>query len=207
MTYIKICGITNLQDALSAAALGADALGFIFAPSPRRIDPSAVREIISSLPPSVEKVGVFVNEDLSEVQRVASFCGLDTLQFHGQESPEYCCRVSLRVIKVIRIGNAESIEEMEKYPTASILLDTYRTDRFGGTGEPFIWEWAREARSRREFILSGGLDPGNVYRAIHLLHPLGVDVCSGVERVPGRKDLLKMMEFVKEVRRADETDG
>ena len=205
MTYIKICGITNLQDALSAAALGADALGFVFAPSPRRIEPSIAREIISSLPPSVEKVGVFVNEDLSEVQRVAGLCGLDTLQFHGQESPEYCSQVSFRVIKVIRVRNSESIKEMEKYPAASILLDTYRADRLGGTGEPFSWEWAWEARWGREFILSGGLNPENVYRAIHLLHPRGVDVCSGVERVPGRKDLLKMMEFVKEVRRADET--
>jgi phosphoribosylanthranilate isomerase len=205
MTWIKICGITNLQDALEAAALGVDALGFIFAPSPRKIDSSVAREIIGSLPPTIEKVGVFVNEDLNEVQRVADFCGLNALQFHGQESPEYCSQVSLRVIKAIRIKNSESIKEMGKYPGVSILLDTYNADRAGGSGEAFTWELVRDPRQRRNFILSGGLDPGNVYRAIHLLRPLGVDVCSGVERVPGWKDLFKMMEFVKEVKKADET--
>ncbi len=205
MTWIKICGITNLQDALEAAALGVDALGFIFAPSPRKIDPSVARQIIGSLPPTIEKVGVFVNEDLTEVRRVADLCGLNGLQFHGQESPESCRQVSLRVIKAIRIKNSESIKEMGKYPSVSILLDTYSADRAGGTGEAFRWELAWEARQRRNFILSGGLNPGNVYRAIHLLRPMGVDVCSGVEKVPGGKDPFKMMEFVKEVRRADET--
>ena len=205
MTWIKICGITNLQDALEAAALGVDALGFIFAPSPRKIDPEVAREIITSLPPAMGKVGVFVNEDLGEVKRIADRCGLDTLQFHGEEAPECCQQVSLRVLKAIRFKNSESIKEMGKYPGIPILLDTYNAGRAGGTGEAFSWELAREARQWRNFILSGGLNPGNVYRAIHLLHPLGVDVCSGVERVPGWKDLFRMIEFVKEVRRADET--
>jgi phosphoribosylanthranilate isomerase len=207
MTWIKICGITNLQDALAAAALGVDALGFIFAASPRKIEPGVAREIIASLPPAMGKVGVFVNEDSDEVKRIADLCGLDTLQFHGEETPEYCQQVSLRVLKAIRIKNSESIGEMEKYPTVSILLDTYSADRAGGTGETFIWELAWEARQRRNFILSGGLNPGNVYRAIHLLRPMGVDVCSGVERGPGKKDLFKMTEFVKGVRKADETTG
>ena len=205
MTYIKICGMTNLQDALQAAALGVDALGFIFAPSPRKIDPSVAREIISHLPPSIEKVGVFVNEDLGQVKRIADLCGLDALQFHGQETPEYCRQVSLRVIKAIRMKDSQSLREIQAYPFASVLLDAYSPGRAGGTGEAFNWEWAREARRKGNFILSGGLDPGNVYRAIHLLDPMGVDVCSGVERIPGRKDPLKTMEFVKEIRRADET--
>ena len=113
--------------------------------------------------------------------------------------------MSLRVLKAIRFKNSESIKEMGKYPGIPILLDTYNAGRAGGTGKTFSWELAREARQWRNFILSGGLNPGNVYRAIHLLHPLGVDVCSGVERVPGWKDLFRMIEFVKEVRRADET--
>jgi len=205
MTYIKICGITNLQDARQAAALGVDALGFIFAPSPRKIEPSVAQEIISGLPLSIEKVGVFVNEDIREVKRIADLCGLDALQFHGQETPEYCRQVSLRVIKAIRVRDSQSIEVIQAYPFAAALLDTYSPGRAGGTGETFNWEWAREARRKVNFILSGGLDPGNVRRAIHLLHPAGVDVCSGVEKAPGRKDLFKMMEFVKEVRRADET--
>ncbi len=207
MTWIKICGMTNLQDALQAAALGVDALGFIFAPSPRKIDPSGAREIISSLPPSVEKVGVFVNEDLGEVKRIADLCGLDALQFHGRETPEYCRQASLRVIKAVRMKDSKSLREIQMYPFAAILLDTYSAARAGGTGKTFSWEWAREARRKGDFILSGGLDPGNIYRAIHLLHPMGVDVCSGVERVPGRKDLFRMMKFVKEARRADETTG
>lgn len=203
MTWIKICGITNLKDALEAAALEVDALGFIFAPSRRRISPSAAREIITSLPPTVEKVGVFVNEDLDVVQKIADLCGLDTLQFHGQEPPEYCQQFSQRVIKAIAVKNPESLEEMERYPSASILLDTYHDGRTGGTGEPFQWEWAEEGRKKKDFILSGGLNPRNVCRAIHLLRPMGVDVGSGVERNPGQKDLLKMMEFVREVRIAD----
>jgi phosphoribosylanthranilate isomerase len=203
MTWIKICGITNLKDALAAAALEVEALGFIFAPSPRRIAPEAAREIIDCLPPSVCKVGVFVEEEISEVQRIAHFCGLNLIQFHGQEPPDYCREVSLPVIKAIRVKGPESVLEMEKYPFASILLDSYSPDCAGGTGGSFLWEWALGARKKRNFILSGGLTPGNVGRAIHLLRPQGVDSCSGVEWVPGKKDTMKVLDFVKEVRKAD----
>ena len=203
MTWIKICGITNLQDALQAATLGVDALGFIFAPSLRRIDPSGAREIIRSLPPSVFKIGVFVNEELPEVRRIADYCGLNKVQFHGQETPEYCRQVSLPVIKAVRVKNLESLQEMAKYPFASILLDAWSSDQAGSTGKPFGWEMALEARQKRNFILSGGLNSMNVYRAIEKLRPVGVDVCSGVEQIPRKKDLWKMIDFVKEVRRAD----
>ena len=205
MTWIKICGITNLKDAMDAASLGVDALGFLFAPSPRRISPSEAREIIAALPPKAEKVGVFVNENPDEVSRIAGLLGLDALQFHGQESPEYCRRFSQRVIKAMGVKNSESLKELEKYPFVSLLLDAFSEDRAGGTGKTFNWEWAYKFREERNFILSGGLNPGNVYQAIHLLRPMGVDVSSGVEMTPGRKDLHKMMEFVKEVRKADET--
>ena len=205
MTWIKICGITNLKDAMDAASLGVDALGFLFAPSPRMIGPYEAREIIGALPPAVEKVGVFVNENPDKVSRIAGFLGLDALQFHGQETPEYCRQISLPVIKAVRVKNLESLQEMEKYPFASILLDAWSPDQAGGTGKPFGWEMALEARQKRNFILSGGLNPMNVYQAIQMLKPIGVDVCSGVEKTPGEKDGNKMKEFIKEVRRADDS--
>ena len=203
MTWIKICGITNLQDALQAATLEVDALGFIFAPSPRRIDPPAAKEIIRSLPPPVLKIGVFVDEEIPKVRKIADECGLNGLQFHGHESPEYCQAFSLPVIKTITIRGMESLKEMEQYPSVSILLDTWSAEKAGGTGKVFCWEWAEKAKERRGFILSGGLNPMNVYQAIQRLTPFGVDVCSGVEQIPGKKDSWKMIDFVQEVRRAD----
>jgi phosphoribosylanthranilate isomerase len=203
MTWIKICGITNLPDALQATALEVDALGFIFAPSPRRIDPSAAKEIICSLPPSIFKIGVFVNEKIPEVRKIADECGLQGLQFHGQESPEYCQAFSLPVIKAIAVRSMDSLKEMRKYSSVSILLDGWSAERAGGSGNAFCWEWAEEVREKRNFILSGGLNSINVYQAVQQLKPFGVDVCSGVEQVPGKKDSWKMMDFVREVRRAD----
>ena len=162
MTWIKICGITNLEDAMEAASLGVEALGFIFALSPRRITPPAAREIIRSLPLSVLKIGVFVNEEIAEVRRIADDCNLHGLQFHGQESPEYCQEFSLPVIKTIAVRSVDRLMEMEKYSSVSILLDTWSADRAGGTGKTFCWEWAGEVREKRDFILSGGLNPMNV---------------------------------------------
>jgi len=205
MTFIKICGITNIDDALEAVSLGVDALGFIFAPSPRRVNDSAAREIIRHLPFSIWKVGVFVNEELKQVRRIAADCGLDAVQLHGQEPLEYCRQIPLWVVKAIGVKDAGSLKEMERYPCASILLDAPGTDRAGGTGKAFCWEIALEARKERNFILSGGLNPMNVYQAVQKVRPIGVDVCSGVEKNPGKKDRSKMIEFVKEVRRADES--
>ena len=203
MTWIKICGITNLQDAMDAASLGVEALGFIFARSPRRITPLAAKEIIRSLPPPVLKVGVFVDEERAEVRRIADGCGLNALQFHGQEPPEYCQEFLLPVIKTIAARSLDRLRDVEKYPSVAILLDTWSADRAGGTGKTFPWEWAKEAQGKRDIILSGGLNPASVYQAIKEVRPAGVDVCSGVEQIPGKKDLLKMIDFVKEVRRAD----
>ena len=203
MTWIKICGITNLADAVDAASLGVEALGFIFARSPRRITPLAAKEIIRSLPPPVLKVGVFADEESSEVRRIADGCGLSALQFHGQEPPEYCQEFSLPVIKTIAVRSVDRLRDIAKYPSVAILLDTWFADRAGGSGKAFPWEWAKEAQGKRDIILSGGLNPANVYQAIKEVRPAGVDVCSGVEQIPGKKDLLKMIDFVKEVRRAD----
>ena len=204
MTWIKICGITHKEDALRAASLGVDAVGFIFAPSPRRVDPWNVRQIVQHLPPFLLKVGVFVDQDFSEVEKIANDCQLSFLQFHGEESPSYCQRFSLPVIKAFRIKDPESLRDIDLYPNASILLDTYHPAKAGGTGDTFPWEIARRAKEKRHFILSGGLTPENVGDAVRSLRPFGVDVGSGVESMPGRKNLSKMVAFVKEVKRADE---
>jgi phosphoribosylanthranilate isomerase len=207
MTWIKICGITNIEDALNANSLGVNALGFIFAPSQRKVSPATVRAIIRILPTSVTKVGVFVDQNLQEVEHIAAYCHLDALQFHGEESPEYCQKFFHPVFKAIHIRDLESLNDMEKYHDVYILLETYSPVQAGGTGNPFPWEIALKAREKRNFILSGGLSPGNIGEAIKKVRPFGVDVCSGVETVPGKKDLLKMMEFVKEVRKTDEKTG
>lgn len=207
MTWIKICGITNIEDGLRAASLGVDALGFIFAPSPRKVDPAIVRAIIQNLPTTLFKVGVFFNHPLSEVQETAAYCNLNGLQLHGEESPDYCQAFSQQVIKTIRIRDLESLKEMAKYPNVSILLDTWSPTKGGGTGTPFPWEIALKAKEKGDFILSGGLNPSNVANAVKKIGPMGVDVCSGVEMTPGKKDPLKMAEFIKEVRKADEHTG
>ena len=207
MTWIKICGITNEEDALQAASLEIDALGFIFAPSPRRVDPSVVEQIVRQLPAPLFKVGVFVNQGLSEVEEIANRCNLNGLQFHGEESPGYCQHFSLPVMKAIRIKGPESLRNMDGYANVPILLDTYHPTKAGGTGNSFPWEIAIKAKEKRNFVLSGGLTSENVREAIRKVGPLGVDVSSGVERVPGKKDFIKMAEFVKEVRKADEKTG
>ncbi len=203
MTWIKICGITNLEDALRAISCGADALGFIFAPSPRKIDPLRVQEIVHHLPPGVLKVGVFVNEDLRVVEQIAGKCDLDFLQLHGEESPEYCRRAPLPVVKGIRIKDRESLQVAERYPMTFLLLDSWAPDRAGGTGKTFAWEIAREIRQKRNFILSGGLSAENVAGAIQQLHPMGVDANSGIEKKPGVKDPEKLAHFIRKVRETD----
>jgi phosphoribosylanthranilate isomerase len=205
MTWIKICGITNLEDGLKAASLGVDALGFVFARSARRIEPDIAKRIIQPLPGSLLKVGIFVDEKSEQVQRLADYCGLNGLQFHGSESPEYCRKFLPPVFKAIRIRDSESLKEMGKYQDVSLLLDAYSPAQAGGTGQSFPWEVALVAKEKRDFILSGGLNPLNVGEAIKKVKPWGVDVSSGVESSSGKKDLLKMAEFVKEVRKADET--
>jgi phosphoribosylanthranilate isomerase len=207
MTWIKICGITNVEDALKAASLGVDALGFVFAPGARRVDPSTAREIVRMLPAFLIKVGVFLDQDVSEVREIAAHCGLDALQFHGEESPEYCRKFSQQVIKTIRIKGPESLNAMKQYRMVRILLDTYSPTACGGTGIRFPVEIALKAKEEGDFILSGGLNPSVVQEVIRKVRPVGVDVSSGVEISPGKKDVLKMSQFMKEVRRADENTG
>jgi len=205
MVRIKICGITNLEDALLAADLGADALGFIFyPPSPRSIAPDAARAIIAQLPPLVTTVGVFVDEDAATVKELAAQVGLDWLQLHGKETPEYCRSLGRRIIKVFRIQDENSLSGLAAYREVvqALLLDTYKKGQVGGTGETFNWDLAREARQYGPIILAGGLTPANVARAIAAAQPQAVDVASGVEAVPGKKDPEKLKAFFAAVKGA-----
>jgi len=204
IVWIKICGITNEEDGLAAARLGADALGFVFAPSPRRISPEKARQIIKALPPLVQTVGVFVDEDLGKVSSVAEMCGLDILQFHGSESADYCDSFNQRVIKAIRLRNRRDLKSLAEYDGVvhALLLDTYLPDKLGGTGMTFNWEWALEAGKYGRIILAGGLNPENVAAAISMVKPYGVDASSSLEQSPGVKDHEKIMQFIAEVHQA-----
>jgi len=200
MVRIKICGITNLADALLAAELGADALGFIFyAKSPRKVDPEAARAIIAQLPPFVAAVGVFVDETAAVVQDLAAQVGLDWVQLHGQESPEYCRSLGRKVIKGFRIRDEKSLLELEPYRDAvqAFLLDTYKKGQVGGNGEVFDWHLDLEAKKFGRSVLAGGRTPENVSRAIAIADPQAVDAASGTEAAPGRKDPAKLRAFFK----------
>jgi phosphoribosylanthranilate isomerase len=206
---VKICGITNLADGLAAAEAGADALGFVFcAQSPRLIAPESAAEIIRQLPPYVVKVGLFVNAPEDDVLHTIAVCGLNVLQFHGDESPEYCLQFGLMTMKAFRIRDAESLNHLEKYPTDAWLLDAYTPGKLGGTGHAFDWSLAVEARGRgRPIFLAGGLNPGNVAEAVRQVRPYGVDVSSGVEAAPGRKDHDKVRAFIRAAKSALEPAG
>jgi phosphoribosylanthranilate isomerase len=202
MVRVKICGITNPEDAWLAADLGAQALGFIFYPkSPRSIKPEAARDIIKILPPLVLSVGVFVDEEAGVVREVAATVGLDWVQLHGQESPQYCRALKRRVIKGFRVQDESSLDILPNYRDAvqAFLLDTYRPGTPGGTGETFDWGLARKARDYGPVILAGGLTAANVGQAITVAQPAAVDVASGVEAAPGVKDPEKLRAFFEAV--------
>jgi phosphoribosylanthranilate isomerase len=208
MVKVKVCGITNLEDARFALAAGADALGFNFyRRSPRYIAPGDARTIISQLPPaSVLCVGVFVNEDsAATVARMALESGVGAVQLHGDESPEYCAELGAHhVIKALRVGEDFAPERAGAYCAESILLDAFSASARGGTGETFDWELARRTREVvAQLYLAGGLTVENVGDAIAAVEPYAVDVCSGVERAPGRKDAVRMHAFVAAVRAAE----
>lgn len=201
MTRIKICGVTSLEAALAAAEAGTDALGFVFASSSRRIQPEKAREIISQLPPYVTAVGVFVNEKPDVVCNIAEYCGLNLIQLHGEETPEYCQALNRPVVKAIRVSSREHLYSMADYRVQGFLLDSLVAGQQGGTGKAFPWELAREASQYGKIILAGGLNPENVATAISIALPYGVDVSSGVETA-GAKDLVKIRDFIIRVRRA-----
>ena len=198
MVKVKICGITSLQDALTAVEAGADALGFVFySASSRHISPEQAAEIIRNLPPFVQTVGLFVNEDLSTVNSITDRCGLDVVQLHGEETPGYCGSIRRRVIKAFRVKDITTLEALLQYQVAGYLLDAWSPTAHGGTGQTFNWEIAAEAvQTGRNIILAGGLTPENVSESIRQVHPYGVDVSSGVESAPGRKDADQIKRFV-----------
>ncbi len=198
MVKVKICGITTIEDALQAVEAGADALGFVFYDkSPRCIAPEKAAEIVKALPPFVLAVGLFVNADIVFLNETADYCRLDIVQLHGDETPDFCSMVKRRVVKVFRIRDAQSLEPMKDYRVAGYLLDAYSPQVYGGTGSTFNWEIARNARKNGPIILAGGLTPDNVREAVETVGPYAVDVSSGVEAAPGRKDPVKVRKFVQ----------
>jgi phosphoribosylanthranilate isomerase len=196
---VKICGITNLPDAMAAAEAGADALGFVFYDqSPRRISVEAAAALIRQLPPFVMKVGVFVNAPEDQVVQAIRGCGLNLLQFHGDEAPEYCLQFGLMSMKALRVRDAASLQALRDYRTDAWLLDAYSPGKPGGTGETFNWDLVLEARDwGRPIFLAGGLTPENVAEAVRHARPYGVDVSSGVEAAAGRKDHAKVKAFIQ----------
>lgn len=196
---VKVCGITSLEDALVAAEAGADAIGFIFhPPSPRFIRPEAARKISDGLPPFVARVGVFVDSSEERIAEVARVAGLDAIQLHGRETADFCRRVGeTRVIKAFRVDGPAVLEALAEYSSMPWLLDSYVPGAFGGTGQTFNWDLACEAvRRGGRVILAGGLTPENVGRAVAAVRPYAVDVSSGVESAPGRKDAQRVRAFV-----------
>lgn len=208
MVKIKICGIKNVQEAALAVEAGADAIGFVMAESPRRVTPEEVEMISRGIPPFVSKVGVFVNEDPPVVKEIADRCGLDVLQFHGQEPPSSLEGFRQKVIKAFSLKDEESLWELERYEAAAdaFLLDTYVPGVPGGTGKTFHWSLVEKIRCSKPIILAGGLNIDNIMTALQQVNPYGVDVSSGVEDEKG-KDPIKMKNFVRKVRSWENVSG
>jgi phosphoribosylanthranilate isomerase len=200
---VKVCGITSYADAEMALDQGVDAVGFNFFPSsPRYIRPEDARAIIRRLPPFAVAVGLFVNiPEIARVAEIARTAGVQVLQLHGDETPEYCRELSdWPLIKALRIGGSGIPENLEEYCVQSFLLDAREDTLFGGTGKSFDWRLAQGIQRQHPIILAGGLRPDNVREAMRIVEPYAVDVCSGVESAPGKKDPAKLIEFMNEVR-------
>ncbi len=199
LVEIKFCGFTDEKDALQACSLGIDFIGFNFVKESKRfVSPEKAKEIISALPERVKKVGVFADEPVQRVNFIKRYCGLDMLQFHGFETPEYCSQFR-NYIKAFRVKDADSLEAVSKYGTEYVLLDTFVEDKLGGTGKRFNWAIAKEVLDKKVF-LAGGLNYNNVAQAIEESKPFAVDVASGIESAAGRKDLDLMRKFVEAVK-------
>lgn len=202
-TRIKICGITSVADGLAAAEAGADMIGLMFYErSPRNITIAAAAGISRALSPFIVKVGVFVNPTEDEVLRAIGECGVTLLQFHGEEASEFCLQFGVMSMKAFRVRDAASLAALPNYQTDAYLLDAYSPDAHGGTGAKFNWDLAIEAQKLgKPTFLAGGLTPENVGDAIRKVQPFGVDVSSGVESSPGKKDHAKVRAFIQAVRR------
>lgn len=201
LVKVKICGVTNAEDAFKAVEYGADALGFNFyPPSPRYIEPEDAAAILRDLPAGICTAGLFVNESRQHVKAVLGSCrsrggaGLTAVQFHGDEARDDCVRWPLKVIKAFRVRDPETLARIGEYPADFYLLDSW-SEGFGGSGAAFTWSWLTVPLAR-PVILAGGLGVDNVSTAVRELKPFGVDVCTGVEAAPGRKDHPRMKEFI-----------
>jgi phosphoribosylanthranilate isomerase len=201
---VKICGITSVADAEAALEAGADALGLMFYPGSRRcISLETATDIARHLPPHVIRAGVFVDPNPSDVFAAIQLCQLNLVQFHGVETPEFCLQFGVMTMKAFRIQNADSLSAMSTFFTDAFLLDSYVKGELGGTGETFNWDLAAAAKKfGKPIFLAGGLTPQNVAEAVRKVTPFGVDVSSGVEKSPGKKDAKKMQDFVAAVRGA-----
>ena len=199
MTQIKICGITNIEDACFAAASGADAIGFIFhAPSPRYVTPETVKKIIEELPDAITTVGVFVNMDSEEVKRIMTLCRLDMVQLHGAESSDFCAQFPReQVIKAIALRSEDDLAHLREYAIKAMLVDAFDPQRLGGTGQRADWALAARVKELHPLILAGGLSLANIQEAIEAIAPDAVDINSGVESAPGRKDHIKVKEIIE----------
>ena len=195
---VKICGITRVIDALAAVEAGADALGFVFyEKSPRYVTPHQAATIMRHVPPFVSRVGLFVDAGLDRVALLMSETGIDTLQFHGDETPDFCKHFHCTTLKAIRVRNSSSLKGIRNYPVSGILLDAYVSGKPGGTGARFDWSLAIEAkRIGKPIILAGGLKPETVAEAVRSVNPYAVDVSTGVESSPGKKDVAKLRDFI-----------
>ena len=193
MIHVKICGITSFNDAIIAANYGASALGFIFhEKSPRYINPEILKTWIVNIPSSIIKVGVFVNKDVDKLNKIAQELNLGMVQLHGDESPEYCNQMIKPVIKVFRVNNKFDSIMLNNYQVATFLFDTYNKENYGGTGKSFDWQSILQLTTEIPVILSGGLNADNVLEGIEIVKPSAVDVSSGVEVAPGKKDEEKI---------------
>jgi phosphoribosylanthranilate isomerase len=200
MVRVKICGITNLTDAKNAVNYGACALGFVFAPSKRQVTAAVVRGITRELPPLVTKIGVFVDEDPLVIKELLRDCRLDLAQLHGAETPESCESLEGRVIKVFKAGRDRPDQAWRDAPLRAVLIDTYSAAAAGGTGERFDWKLFGEYRALGfPLILAGGLNPVNIGAALRIAQPDAVDVSSGVEQAPGKKDVTKIKELMEAI--------
>ena len=202
---IKICGITNAQDAEAAVAAGADALGFVFyAQSPRYIEPTVAKRIIAQLPPFVLSVGVFVNQDQETIRNMYNECGLAFAQLHGDETPAFCESLGRPVLRALRLRDRGSLLALAEYKgrmgVRGFVVDAFSAEAYGGTGQTVDWSLAREVAKAAPILLAGGLTPGNVQEAVRQVQPYGVDVSSGVEERPGKKDHEKIRAFTQAIR-------
>jgi len=205
MIGVKICGITHIGDAYAAAESGADALGFIFYPRSRRyIAPERAKEIIQKIPGSIGRVGVFVNQEIQAVKEIVSFCGLRLIQLHGDESPQYCGQFPMSsLIKTVSHWAEEEIQKLENYAVKAILVDAREPGCYGGTGKNSDWALALKVKKNHPLILAGGLNKENIRRAIETVRPDAVDINSGVETSPGKKDPHQIREIMEIIRATD----